>query len=304
MNTWIMKDTIKSLLELPQGVGVAPKGAGENVSPQSTTPTPCLYSGVICLAKINGGFFIIARKAIDSENWVWQLSDSHLRFYIGIISFARWDKNPADFTAPDGTILKIERGQFACATRRLAEKMKLSREIIRTCLKKFTNNGFLTHKVTHGITVITIINYERYQDISLYLNPNNNPAITQAQPTDNPLINKDKETNKVNKEYIRDIFDFWLSFDTLPKHRKLTDGMKRAINARLNDGYTVENIKEAIELYATSKVKFWIKFRDDGCGWGLQDLLSRKGGQHIETRKKFKKSGYDPDKDITEEDWK
>ncbi len=109
-------------------------------------------------------------------------------------------------------------------------------------------------------------------------------------------------TNTTLTKDTSEIFNHWLSFDTLPQHRKLTEGMKRAIKARLND-YSIDEIKEAIKLYATSKVDFWADFRDNGRGWTLQNFLSRQEGKHIEGREKFKskKSGYDPDKDVV---WK
>lgn len=155
---------------------------------------------------IGDGYIILARRVFNNDHWVWQLPPNHFKFLIGIIFAARWGKNPADFTAPDGTVLKIKRGQYACAERRLAEKFKLSRQVIRTCLKKLSSYGFLTHKVAHGITVITVLNYDTYQNPALYYNPENNPSLTQGQPKPNPLKNKENKDNKVNqKEYSGEI---------------------------------------------------------------------------------------------------
>src|SRR5699024_7837593 len=57
----------------------------------------------------------------------------------------------------------------------------------------------------------------------------------------------DKERDIKNK-YIRDLYDHYLSKNII-QHRKLTDAMKRAANARLRD-YPFEVLKKGIDNYA------------------------------------------------------
>jgi hypothetical protein len=197
-----MKGLIENQTESLRGpngaLEVYSESAGEISRPSPHHSVSVCYSGGDRL--IEGGYIILARKIFDTEHWVWQLPPTHFKFLIGIIFAARWDKTPADFTAPDGTILKIRRGQFACATRRLAQKMRLSHQVIRTCLKNMSNRGFLTHDTTHGVTVITLYNYDNYQNPELYNNTGYNTRLTHGQHTPNTLIKKGNKGKKENKK--------------------------------------------------------------------------------------------------------
>ncbi len=193
-----MKDTIKSLSKLPQGADVAPEGAGENVSPQFTASVPCLYlDGDIVLNE--EGYIYIHRKICNPDHWVWQLHLPQFRFYIYLILQVRWSDTEADFTAPNGEIIKIRKGQYACAIRRLAEEAGLTPQNIRTGLKILEKRQFLTHEITHGISVLTLLNYRDYQAGGMYANTPTNTSPTQAQHKPNTLKNKDNKVNKVNK---------------------------------------------------------------------------------------------------------
>ena len=53
--------------------------------------------------------------------------------------------------------------------------------------------------------------------------------------------------------------------------------MEKAINARLADGYTVEQICQSIKNYGDSTKDFWAKRRAEGL-WTLATFLSREEG--------------------------
>ena len=80
------------------------------------------------------------------------------------------------------------------------------------------------------------------------------------------------------KNIYRVIFDAWIAHPNIrPKHVKLTTGMEKAINARLSDGYTVEQICQSINNYGDSTKDFWAKRRSEGL-WTLDLFLSRGEG--------------------------
>ncbi len=76
---------------------------------------------------------------------------------------------------------------------------------------------------------------------------------------------------KYNKNIYTRIFDFWNSQGII-RHRSLSDKVKRAINGRLREGYTVEEITEAIQNYSTilKGEEFFWWYR-----WTLWEFLQR-----------------------------
>lgn len=80
-------------------------------------------------------------------------------------------------------------------------------------------------------------------------------STTSGQEEEKEEEEKEEEDKKEDKEkeiknkQIRALFEHYVS-KNIVKHKKLTDAMKRAINARLKD-YTFEELKKAIDNYAT-----------------------------------------------------
>lgn len=123
-------------------------------------------------------------------------------------------------------------------------------------------------------------------DFDKLYNEYGNPLLTLnnglGDGFENPsLVSIVKFSSVELKEKVLEIFNYWISFDELPKHRKLTIAAKKAINARLKDGYTTQEIKAAIKGYATSRDKFWVEQRGKKI-WGLDTFLSRGEGKNIE----------------------
>lgn len=236
---------------------------------------------------IPGGFILVARKIANADHWIWQLPEAALRLVWWLLLKARWKAQP--FTAPDGTLLDILRGQYAVALRRLADESGLTYQKVRTSLQLLVRREFLTHKVTHGVTVITICNYEYYQDFENYINATFNPHLTQAQRKLNALKKQGKQGKQVKEDISEEnvnaeekkIFDTWNEHSSIkPTHRVFTGAMRRAATARLRH-YSADDICVAIRNYGDSTEKFWAEFRKRA-GWTLDEFLSRGEGAKIE----------------------
>ncbi|WP_199614689.1 replication protein [Paenibacillus alkalitolerans] len=83
--------------------------------------------------------------------------------------------------------------------------------------------------------------------------------------------NQDIQKTTLKTKHIYTIFEFWNSKGIM-KHRNLSDRMKSAINARLDD-YSVEELQEAISNYhtiLTSELYFW------SYKWSLLDFMNDK----------------------------
>jgi hypothetical protein len=118
---------------------------------------------------------------------------------------------------------------------------------------------------------------------------NNHPEMTDCDYGQSTLTglcnaseaNKSKPKKKrrakneeANKAATKKIFDTWNNKGIPVCHTKLTDRMASAINARLSDGYCVEDICKAINNYAEivqSEEHFW-----NYSGWDLITFLNPK----------------------------
>ena len=102
--------------------------------------------------------------------------------------------------------IHIKRGQVLTSRKHLSDDLNLSEQKIRTALKKLEKTKEITINSTNKYSLITIENYEFYQDrgekatSNLTNNqPTNNQQITNNQPTNNHNI-RNKEIKKEKKE--------------------------------------------------------------------------------------------------------
>lgn len=89
--------------------------------------------------------------------------------------------------------IQLQRGQIITSTPIMMKDTKLSEQQIRTCIKRLKSTGEITCKSTNKFTIITICNYDRYQNEDLPTNGQNNgqpnTQATDEQRTNNGLFN-------------------------------------------------------------------------------------------------------------------
>ena len=106
----------------------------------------------------------------------------------------------------------INRGQLVTSRGQLSEETGLSEAQIRTALYKLDRCGFITKSGTRNYTIITICNYDSYQQKQDGCEdgeqPTDNQQITNEQPTDNQQITTTKEYKKERiEEYTHTLVD-------------------------------------------------------------------------------------------------
>lgn len=96
-----------------------------------------------------------------------------------------------------GKKFKVKSGQFITSSSKLAEKcgVGITRQNVRTALKRFEKLGFLTYESTKTGMLITIVNWGLYQGDDGNPNQDANQDLTKTQPT----ANQDLTTNKNDK---------------------------------------------------------------------------------------------------------
>ena len=97
--------------------------------------------------------------------------------------------------------IHLEPGQFVFGRKVASEESGLSEQVIRTCLKKLRNMKKLTIKPTNKFTVISIVNWARYQDEENQINQHINQQLTNKQPTTNHI---QERKERIRKERIKE----------------------------------------------------------------------------------------------------
>lgn len=100
-----------------------------------------------------GGWVKLHRKLLE---WEWY-EDAHMVHLLVHLLLT------ATHEARKYKGLTIKRGQLVTSIKKLAEALGVSETSTRRRMKRLKSGGFLTIKVAHNITTITICNYDSYQ---------------------------------------------------------------------------------------------------------------------------------------------
>ena len=114
--------------------------------------------------------------------------------------------------------IKVDRGQLITGRKSLKNETGISEQTIRTCLNKLKSTGEITIQPTNRFSLITICQYETYNDNERQTNqPVNQPPnqqLTNNQPTANQQLttNKNVKNDKNVKKYLGNSIEFQMSF--------------------------------------------------------------------------------------------
>lgn len=173
--------------------------------------------------------------------------------------------------------IDIKRGEFIASVKTLSKETGLSPMQVRTSLKKLNSTGDITNESCPQHTVFKVKNYETYQ----VDNKQNNKPVTNEQQTNNKPVTTDKnEENENNENNDKNkpsdsLFEYWRSVMGKGDTTKPTKGRIAKINARLKEGYTVDQIKAAID--GCAKSPFHMGVNDDGKRYDDLGLICRNG---------------------------
>lgn len=129
----------------------------------------------------------LQRKLLD---WEWYSDMVTKTVFIHLLLKANWK---------DGRWkgYEVKRGSLITGRRVLAEELNLSEQQIRTALSHLKSTNEITIKPTTRFSVITIVNYDRYQQV----NQQDDQEATNNQPSSNqrPTTIEEFKNNKNNK---------------------------------------------------------------------------------------------------------
>lgn len=131
------------------------------------------------------GFIQLHRKLLE---WEWWDDHNTTRVFLYCILKANWKPNKWKG-------LDISRGQFPTGLDTLSKEIGLSKQQIRTCLKKLQKSGNINTQSTNKFTILTVENYDFYQSDNIQ----STHKSTHEQQTNNKQITTLEKGNKENK---------------------------------------------------------------------------------------------------------
>lgn len=197
---------------------------------------------------LESGYVRIFRSFL---NWEWYDDANTMRVFLHLILTANWE--PKEWHGKE-----IQRGQRVTSYASLSSELKISVKSVRTAINHLKRTGEVAILTTHEYSIITIKNYEMYQDVA---NQTANEGQTsgkaganegQQLKKDNKDKNdkKDKEIAEIPYSEIQKLYSSICK--SYPKLTKLSDSRKKAIHARFAAGYKLDDFKRLFEMAEAS----------------------------------------------------
>lgn len=149
-----------------------------------------------------GGFICLWRKTLEDPIW-FNSTPEQKALFITLLSLANWKEQKYDIY---GEEMILQPGQFITSYTELAKLTGkgVSRQIVRTGLDRFERLNFLTRQVTRRGTLITIVNWRKYQDKDYKDNTADNTGATQEKHSINTTLTQEQHrTNTPIKEQLQ-----------------------------------------------------------------------------------------------------
>ena len=130
-----------------------------------------------------------AYRSIDTHP-VWKLPSTHFKVWFAIL-------NKANYTEGvwyDGrNRVMVSPGTLVTSQDHLAAYCGLTRQVVRSAIKNLISlESISTKSITKRYTIITVINWERYQHYELEDNQDIKQTTTNRQPSDNHNIRREE----------------------------------------------------------------------------------------------------------------
>jgi len=198
--------------------------------------------------------------------------------------------------------IPVVRGQFVTSKLKLENTFGWTRRRLDNFLKALENDDMITYRTTNRYTVITIINYEIYQSDGKQDDIQNDKQVTNRLQTGDKQVSTNKNVNNdnnVNNEKKKEKIDSanrtilyeqiinYLNTEADKSYEPTTPLTIKLINARLKEGYSLDDFKRVIDI----KVEEWKgKYSKDGKNWGdylrPQTLFSNKFESYLNQNNK------------------
>ena len=186
----------------------------------------------------------ISRKILE---WEWYTDINTKVLFLHILLKANWKQGRFQGT-------EVPRGSFVTSQQNLALETGLTLKNVRTALKHLENTGEVAVNRHPKFSVITIKNYDKYQSGGSQVAVEGQSGGSQVATIEEGKKERKEEYNKSPKgDYenstpensiyatIRELYNSVCG--SYPRLVKMSDARKKAINARLKTGYTLDDFQ-------------------------------------------------------------
>jgi len=144
---------------------------------------------------MNDGYIRLFRKFVE---WEWYSNVNDRLVFIHCLLSANWKDGYFEGE-------KIPRGSFVTSYQKLAKEIGISVQNVRTSINHLKSTSNLTSKKTNKYSIITINNYEKYQETNKQIN---NQLTSNQQATNNNRRNNNKGRIKesISKDIPKKVF--------------------------------------------------------------------------------------------------
>ena len=166
---------------------------------------------------------------------------------------------------------KVGCGQLITGLNSLSAETSISKQSLRTCLKRLEKTGEIQIESNTRYSVITICKYGTYQHEVKDTNTPPNTPPTHHQHTTNtpPTTNKNEKNNK--NEIIEEIINY-LNRVCHTNYKTTGKKTKDLIRVRMNEGFSIDDFKQVIDTKSTK----WLNDKEMSLYLRPETLFSNK----------------------------
>lgn len=129
---------------------------------------------------LQNGFIALHRSLLS---WGWHADPATGWLFVNLLLMANW-------TDSEWQGMTIKRGQLVTGRKALAAQTGLSERQIRTALDHLKSTNELTIKSTNKFSLITLVNYGKFQDVQSDIDQQNDQQVDQRPTSNRPQLNK------------------------------------------------------------------------------------------------------------------
>jgi len=190
-----------------------------------------------CLAYRSAWKNPIFRDLLEAGVWNW------------IYQSCAWKETTARV---NGCVYDLKRGELVTTISFISQGFRISPQSTRTLIKNLEKSGMINTRTNKQATIISVCNYDKFQDLNYQPNKRSNKRVTNDQQTGNNNKNTDNTDNTLKteiQEYISDCIP-QAEWEMYKKHRgsSFTENAKKLALNKLEkwhkEGYDVKNILE------------------------------------------------------------
>jgi len=190
----------------------------------------------------NNGYIKLHRSILK---WEWWDDINTTRVFIWLLLNAQWE----NFRYRG---YEVPRGSLVIGRKRMSKELRMSEQSIRTSLNHLKSTNEITIQSTNKFSLVTIVNWDKYQgkddEINQQTNQQINQQSTNNQPTTNHIIRNKEYKNIRREEYsvadcepVQNLFnDICVKY---PPCRNLTKTRLDKVRILLSE-FSLDDIKE------------------------------------------------------------